>query len=309
MNINSKIYIAGHNGLVGSAIVRKLRNDGYNNLVFTPHNEYDLRNASEVRDFFITEKPEYVFVSAAKVGGIYDNNTKSAEYFYDNIMIQTNIIHNSYVYGIKKLLFLGSSCIYPKYAKQPIKEEYLMTDSLELTNSAYATAKIAGIEMCKAYRKQYGCNFISAMPTNLYGYNDNFSLKGSHVLPGMIRKFYEAKDEVTFWGTGTPKREFLFTEDLADALLFLMLNYDYSEHINVGCGEDISIKELSEIICDIVGFKGDIKWDDSYPDGTPRKLLDVSKLHDLGWKHKTSLKNGIIKTYQWFIENYDILRK
>ncbi len=304
MEKNAKIYVAGHRGLVGSAIVRKLEEEGYNNIVVKTHAELDLTRQKEVEDFFETEKPEYVFLSAAKVGGILANSTYPAEFIYNNLMIETNIIHSAYKTGVKKLLFLGSSCIYPKFAEQPIKEEYLLTGSLEETNEAYAIAKITGIELCKFYRRQYGCDFISAMPTNMYGLNDNFDLNSSHVMPALIRKFHEAKingdKEVVMWGTGKPKREFLYSDDLASALLFLMNNYRDEIHVNVGTGEDVEIGELANIIKKVVGFDGEIVNDLSKPDGTPRKVMDVSKLHNMGWKHRVELEEGIRNVYEWF---------
>lgn len=304
MNYDSLIYVAGHNGLVGSAIVRKLNQKGYKRIIVKSSAELDLRNQQAVEDFFKIHQPEYVFLAAAKVGGINANNTYPAVFIYDNLMIQTNIIDAAYRHKVKKLLFLGSSCIYPKYAKQPIKEEYLLTGELEPTNDAYAIAKIAGIKMCQAYHKQYGVNFISVMPTNLYGPNDNFDLETAHVLPAFIRKFHEAKinkrEEVVVWGTGEVKREFLHVDDLADAVVFLMNNYDNDEIINVGVGEDISIIELAELIKKVVGFKGNIVFDKSKPDGTPRKLLDVSRLDGLGWKARIGLEIGIKRTYEWF---------
>lgn len=307
MDKEAKIYVAGHKGLVGSAIVRKLKKEGYNNLIYRSSSELDLRRQEEVEHFFEEEKPEYVFLAAAKVGGIKANDTYSAEFIYDNIMIQSNVINSAYKNNVKKLLFLGSSCIYPKFAQQPMKEEYLLSGKLEPTNEAYAIAKIAGIKMCQHYNKQYGTNFISVMPTNLYGPNDNFDLETSHVLPALIRKFHEAKtndkDEVVIWGTGKPKREFLHVDDLADAVLFLMNNYSGNEFFNVGVGKDIPIMELAELIKEIVGFKGKIVNDTSKPDGTPRKLLDVSKMNKLGWEAKIGLKEGIQSTYKWFIEN------
>jgi len=308
MEKSSRIYVAGHRGLVGSAIVRKLQSEGYHNLILKTSSELDLRRQQDVEDFFREEKPEYVFLAAAKVGGIQANNVYSAEFIYDNLMIQNNVIHSAYANGVKKLLFLGSSCIYPKYARQPMKEEYLLDGKLEPTNEAYAIAKIAGIKMCEHYNKQYGTNFISAMPTNLYGPNDNFDLETSHVLPALIRKFHEAKtnnkEEVVIWGTGKPKREFLHVDDLADALLFLMNNYNGSQFVNVGTGKDITIQELAELIRDVVGFEGKIVNDTSKPDGTPRKLLDVSRLGKLGWEAKISLREGLEMTYQWFKENW-----
>ncbi|MDD4575174.1 MAG: GDP-L-fucose synthase [Bacteroidales bacterium] len=306
MKKESKIYIAGHNGLVGSAIVRTLQENGYYNLLMADFNSLDLRRQGEVEAFFEKHKPEYVFLAAAKVGGIYANDTYPAEFLYDNLMIEANIIHSAYLNKVEKLLFLGSSCIYPKYALQPIKEEYLLTDSLEPTNEAYAIAKITGIELCKFYRRQYKCNFISAMPTNLYGINDNFDLQNSHVLPALIRKLHEAKvnesPEVVMWGTGKPMREFLYVDDLADALLHLMLNYEQESHVNVGTGEDVSIAELTHLIKEIVGYEGNIVNDLSKPDGTPRKLLDVSLLNSTGWKHKTSLRKGIKNVYEWYLK-------
>jgi GDP-L-fucose synthase len=294
---NSKIYIAGHRGMVGSAIVRNLEKRGYNNLVFRTSKELDLTNQAAVTNFFAEEKPDYVFLAAAKVGGILANNTYRGQFLYENLMIQNNIIHQSYVNNVKKLLFLGSSCIYPKLAPQPLKEEYLLSGFLEPTNEPYAIAKIAGIKMCEAYRDQYDCNYISAMPTNLYGPNDNYDLNTSHVLPAMLRKFYEAKEkgnkEVVVWGTGTPKREFLHVDDMADACIYLMLNYNEKELVNVGTGEDVSIKDLALLIKEIIGFQGELVWDTTKPDGTPRKLMDVTKLHSKGWKHKIGLREGI----------------
>lgn len=301
MKKNAKIYIAGHRGMVGSAIVRKLKSEGFENFVVRTSKELDLRNQVAVTRFFETEKPEYVFLAAAKVGGIVANNTYRGEFIYDNLMIQNNVIHQAYVNGVEKLMFLGSSCIYPKLAPQPLKEDYLLTGLLEPTNQPYAIAKIAGIEMCDAYRKQYACNFISVMPTNLYGEGDNYDLEKSHVLPALIRKFYTAKKQnlasVTLWGTGTPKREFLHVDDLASACYFLMQNYNEAGFLNVGTGTDISILEVAKIIKNIVGFEGKIEHDLSKPDGTPRKLMDVSKLHNLGWKHQYELKNGIEKVF------------
>lgn len=305
MNFDSKIFVAGHKGLVGSAIFRKLSSEGYRNILTASKQELDLTDQSATLSFFETNRPEFVFVSAAKVGGIFANDTYPAQFIYENTMIEANIIHSSQLTGVKKLLFLGSSCIYPKFGDQPISEDSLLKGELERTNEAYAIAKILGVKMCQAYNKEYGSNFISAMPTNLYGINDNFDLNNSHVLPAMIRKFHEAKinDEMTvsLWGTGSPYREFLHVDDLADACLFLMNNYDDPAIINVGTGKDITIRELALLIRDIVDFKGDIVWDNSKPDGTPRKLLNVSKINDLGWKSKISLKVGIEKTYDWFI--------
>jgi GDP-L-fucose synthase len=307
MEKTAKIFVAGSNGMVGSAIVRKLKSEGFINLILTSSKELDLRNQQAVTDFFSSNKPEYVFLAAAKVGGIYANDKFPAEFLYDNLMIQNNVIHNCYLNHVKKLLFLGSSCIYPKFAQQPIKEEYLLTGSLEPTNEAYAIAKIAGVELCKFYKKQYGCNFISAMPTNLYGINDNFNLTSSHVLPALLRKFIEAKNNnlsnVSIWGSGTPMREFLFVDDLASASLFLMQNYADAETINVGTGVDVTIKELAETIKRIVGFNGELVFDASKPDGTPRKLLDVSKINTLGWKHTQNLEDGIMDTLEWLSEN------
>lgn len=306
MNKNSKIYIAGHNGLVGSAIKRQLEKQGYKNLIFKTHKELDLLDYNKVKDFFEKEKPEYVFLAAAKVGGILANDECSADFIYQNLAIQNNIIHNSYLSGVKKLLFLGSSCIYPRDCPQPIKEEYLLTGLLEKTNEAYAVAKIAGIKMCQNYNKQYKTNFISVMPTNLYGPNDNFSLQSSHVLPALIRKFHEAKianqNTVIIWGTGSPRREFLYIDDLAAACVFLMNNYNNGEIINIGTGKDITIKELSILIKKVVGFKGGIINDTTKPDGTPQKLLDVSRLNKLGWQHKIELEKGVEKTYEWFLK-------
>ena len=304
---SAKIYVAGSNGMVGSAIVRTLEANGYSNIVVKSSKELDLKNQQAVRDFFSQEQPEYVFLAAAKVGGIHANNTYPATFIYDNIMIQSNVIQAAYDFNVKKLLFLGSSCIYPKFAPQPIKEEYLLTGSLEPTNEAYAIAKIAGLKMCQFYKQQYGCNFISAMPTNLFGINDNFNLENSHVLPALLRKFIEAKQnnkqEVTVWGSGTPMREFLFVDDLAEACLFLMESYNGVETVNIGTGEDVSIKELAETIMKIVGFEGNLIFDASKPDGAPRKLLNVSKINTLGWKHQTNLEEGIQKTLNWIQKN------
>ena len=305
---NAKIYIAGHRGLVGSAIVRCLKANNYNNLVYKTSSELDLTVNSQVYSFFASEKPDYVFLAAAKVGGIYANDTYPAEFIFQNLKIQSNVIDASYRNGIKKLLFLGSSCIYPKLSPQPIKEEYLLTGSLEQTNEAYAIAKIAGIKMCQAYNKQYGTDYISVMPTNLYGIHDNFDLQNSHVLPALIRKFFDSKQEnrpyVEVWGTGTPRREFLYVDDLADACIFLMNNYSDSEIINIGTGEDISIKELAMLIGDIVGYTGELIFDSTKPDGTQRKLLDVSKLRSLGWKNKISLRQGIEDVCKWYKEKF-----
>ena len=305
---NSKIYVAGHNGMVGSAIVRKLRSLGHNNLVLKSSKELDLRNSEDVTSFFNKERPEFVFLAAAKVGGILANSNYKADFIYDNLTIQNNTIKCAHLFNVEKLLFLGSSCIYPKNATQPLKEEYLLTGLLETTNEPYAIAKIAGLKMCQYFREQYGCNFISVMPTNLYGTNDNFDLKTSHVLPALLRKFHQAKfnkeNKVEIWGSGNPKREFLHVDDLADACVFLMNSYNKSETINVGTGEDISIKDLALLIKKITGFKGDLDWDSSMPDGTYRKLLDVSKIHNLQWKAKISLTDGIKLTYDWYIKNH-----
>ncbi|MEM6523604.1 MAG: GDP-L-fucose synthase [Bacteroidota bacterium] len=306
MEKESKIYVAGHNGMVGSAILRRLQKEGFENFILRTSKELDLRVQSEVEEFFKLEKPDYVFLAAAKVGGILANNTYRADFLYDNLMIQNNVIHQSYLNKVRKLLFLGSSCIYPKMAPQPLKEEYLLTGKLEPTNEPYAIAKIAGIKMCDAYRHQYGCNFISAMPTNLYGPNDNYDLKTSHVLPALIRKFHEAKVEnkpfVEVWGSGTPRREFLHVDDLADACYFLMKNYDEPGFINVGTGVDVTIKELAEMIKESVGYKGETKWDTSKPDGTPRKIMDVSLINKLGWIHQINLKTGIEECYKSYRE-------
>jgi GDP-L-fucose synthase len=308
MNKDSKIYVAGHRGLVGSAIMRKLQQEGYTNIITRTHKELDLTNQAQTQEFFEKEKPEYVFLAAAKVGGIHANNTYPADFAYINIMIESNVIKASYDYGVKKLLFLGSSCIYPKLCPQPIKEEYLLTGSLEKTNEAYAIAKIAGLKMCQYFNRQYGTNYISVMPTNLYGPNDNFDLETSHVLPALIRKFHEAKINnkpyVEVWGTGTPRREFLYVDDLADAVVYLMNNYNENEPLNIGTGKDITIKELAELIKEIVGYEGEIKFDTTKPDGTPRKLLDVSRLHNAGWEHKITLREGIENTYEWFKEKW-----
>ena len=305
----AKIYVAGgQSGLVGSAIVRNLKQKGYKNIITKTRQELNLLEQNLVEDFFKKVKPQYVFLAAARVGGIMANKTKKAEFIYENLQVQNNIIYNAWKYGAKKLLFLGSSCIYPKHSPQPIKEEYLLTGKLEETNDAYAIAKIAGITMCQSFNQQYKTNFISVMPTNLYGPNDNFDLETSHVLPAMIRKFHEAKvhnkKDVTLWGTGEVYREFLHVNDLADACVYLMETYDGSEIINIGCGEDITIKELAELIKDVVGYKGKIVWDTSKPNGTPRKLLHVERLEKLGWKPSMSLKEGITQTYQWFLQNY-----
>jgi GDP-L-fucose synthase len=301
MDKSSKIYIAGHRGMVGSSILRALQSRGYTNFVLKTSSELDLRSQQAVADFFANEKPEYVFLAAAKVGGIVANNTYRADFIYENLMIQSNVIHHAYLNNVKKLLFLGSSCIYPKMAPQPLKEEYLLTGLLEPTNEPYAIAKIAGIKMCDAYRDQYGCNFISVMPTNLYGPNDNYDLNNSHVLPALLRKFITAKqngaDSVTIWGSGSPMREFLHSDDLADACLFLMDNYNQAGLVNIGVGEDISILDLAKLVKNIVGFEGEIITDTTKPDGTPRKLMDVSKLNALGWKATISLEEGVNRVY------------
>lgn len=304
MEIYSKIYVAGHNGMVGSAVCRALVKAGYTNIVSRSSKELDLRNQAAVAHFFETEKPDYVFLAAAKVGGIVANNTYRAEFLHDNLCIQNNIIHQSYLNGVKKLMFFGSSCIYPKLAPQPLKEDYLLTGLLEPTNEPYAIAKIAGIKMCEAYRDQYQCNYISVMPTNLYGYNDNYHPDNSHVLPALIRKFHEAKEkqqpEVEIWGSGTPLREFMFADDLASAALFLMLHYNEKQFVNIGVGHDISIKDLAYLVKEVIGYQGELVFNTSKPDGTPRKLMDVSLLHGLGWKHQVELEEGIALAYQDF---------
>ncbi|MFC4211986.1 GDP-L-fucose synthase family protein [Pedobacter lithocola] len=308
MEKSAKIYVAGHRGMVGSAIYRKLQKEGYTNLLTKTSAELDLRNQQAVTDFFSAEKPDYVFLAAAKVGGIIANNTYRADFLFENLAIQNNVIHNAYLTGVKKLMFLGSSCIYPKLAPQPLKEDYLLTGALEETNEPYAIAKIAGIKMCDAYRDQYGCNFISVMPTNLYGYNDNYHPQNSHVLPALIRKVHEAKindeKQVTVWGSGAPMREFLFADDLADACYFLMQNYNEPNLINIGVGHDLTIKDLALLIKDVLGFEGELVFDSSKPDGTPRKLMDVTKLHNLGWKHQIELKEGIALAYNDFLSRY-----
>lgn len=308
MDKYSKIYVAGHKGLVGSAIVRNLKAKGYENIIYRTHHELDLINQKEVENFFKDEKPEYVFLAAAKVGGINSNNTYPADFIYENMMIQNNVIKSAHDFKVKKLLFLGSTCIYPKLAEQPISESELLTGSLEPTNEAYAIAKISGLEMCKFYKRQYGDNFISCMPTNLYGPNDNYDLKNSHVLPALLRKFHEAKlynhDDVEIWGTGTPLREFLYVDDMADACTFLMENYNGEEHVNIGTGEEITIKELAEVIRKVVGFKGNIRFNASMPDGTPRKLTNINKIKNMGWKAKVNLYDGITVTYQNYIKEF-----
>ena len=308
MDSNSKIYVAGNTGLVGSAIIRMLKRKGFNNIISSPSSHWDLTVQSRVDQFFRINQPEYVFLAAAKVGGIGANSESPAHFIYDNLMIQTNIIHSAYRYGVKKLLFLGSSCIYPKFAKQPITEDQLMASALEPSNDAYATAKIAGIKMCQAYRQQYGFNAISLMPTNLYGPGDNFDHNTSHVLPAMISKFHGSLDksehwEVELWGDGSPRREFLHVDDLAEACYTCIQEYNGSEPINIGTGEDVTIKELAETIADVVGYKNDIRWDDSKPNGTPRKVLNVDKIKSLGWEPKISLRQGIESTYEWYKEN------
>jgi GDP-L-fucose synthase len=312
MDKTAKIYVAGHRGLVGSAVLRALQAQGYTNLIMATHQELDLTRQEPVEAFFAQHQPDHVILSAAKVGGIQANNTYRGEFLYDNLMIETNVIHSAYQHGVKKLLCLGSSCIYPKLCSQPMSEDALLTGPLEPTNEPYAIAKIAGLKLCENYSRQYGVNYISAMPTNLYGINDNFDLANSHVLPALMRKFHEAKlaghASVTVWGTGTPMREFLYVDDLADALLFLMQNYNDTEFVNVGTGREISIKELAMTIKAVVGFEGELVFDASKPDGTPRKLLNTSKLEALGWQAKTSFKEGIAQTYQWFVDNYANIR-
>lgn len=312
MDIQSKIYVAGSRGLVGSALVRTLKAQGYENLVLPSSQDLDLRSQTAVDEFFAQAKPDYVFLAAAKVGGIQANNTYRAEFLYDNLMIEANIIHSAYQHGAQKLLFLGSSCIYPKLCPQPMKEDYLLTGFLEQTNEPYAIAKIAGLKLCENYCRQYGVNFISAMPTNLYGLNDNFDLANSHVLPALMRKFHEAKvngdPTVTVWGTGTPLREFLYVDDLADALVFLMNTYNNVDFVNIGTGQEVSIKELALTMKAVVGYEGELVFDTTKPDGTPRKLLDVTRLKAAGWQAKTDLKTGIEQTYAWFLQSYDSLR-
>jgi len=308
----ARVYVAGHGGLVGSAIVRRLQAEGFRNLLTAPRDQLDLRDQAAVTYWFRANRPEYVFLVAGTVGGILANSTRPAEFIYDNMMIHATVVHAAHLYGVKKLLYLGSSCIYPRECAQPIKEEYLLTAPLESTNEPYAVAKIAGIKLCQAYRRQYGHDFISAMPTNLYGPFDNFDLQSSHVLPAMIRKFHDARAEgraeVVLWGTGAPRREFLHVDDLADACLFIMRRYDEAEHINVGTGEDLTIRELAEIVRDIVHPQARLVFDSSKPDGTPRKLLDVGRLRDLGWRPRTGLADGIGATYAWFLENYERLK-
>lgn len=307
MDKTAKIFVAGHRGMVGSAIVRELQNQGYKNIITKTRLELDLIDQKAVRDFFVQEKPEYVFLSAAKVGGIEANRTQQGAFTYENLQIQNNIIHNSYLNDVKRLVFLGSSCIYPRLAPQPIKEEYLLTGPLEPTNYGYAIAKIAGVKMCEAYRDQYGCDFIALMPTNLYGTNDNFDLNGSHVLPALLRKFHEAKIEekpaVEVWGSGTPMREFLYVDDLAKACVFAMNNKKVAGLTNIGTGEDVTIAELAKLIKKIIGYNGEIKFDATKPDGTPRKCMDVSKINSLGWRAEISLEEGIAKVYEWYLKN------
>ncbi|SCY30559.1 GDP-L-fucose synthase [Lachnospiraceae bacterium XBB2008] len=309
---NDKIYVAGHRGLVGSAIVRNLESKGYTNIIGRTHKELDLTDQAAVRAFFDEEKPDVVVLAAAKVGGINANNTQPAMFAYENMQIQCNIINESHKHNVKKLLFLGSTCIYPRMAPQPIPEDALLTGPLETTNEAYAIAKISGLEMCKFYKRQYGDDYISCMPTNLYGPHDNYDLSGSHVMPAMIRKFHEAKvngnPTVELWGTGTPLREFLYVDDMADACVFLLENYDGEQHVNIGTGKEVSIKELAETVKKTVGYEGEIVWNKDMPDGTPRKLTDVTKLHSLGWKHKVDLEEGVKLAYEWFKENVDQAR-
>lgn len=306
MQLNDKIYIAGHRGMVGGAILRCLKQKGFTNIIYKTSTALDLRNQQQVDDFFEEEKPGYVFVAAAKVGGIVANNTYRADFLYDNLMMESNIIHAAHKNNVTKLMFLGSSCIYPKLAPQPLKEEYLLTGLLEATNEPYAIAKIAGIKLCEAYRDQYGCNFISVMPTNLYGIGDNYHPQNSHVLPALIRKVHQAKEnnspKVIVWGTGNPRREFMFADDLADACVYLMENYNEKDFVNIGVGTDISIRELAELIKEIIGYEGTFVFDTTQPDGTPQKLMDVSKLHSLGWQHSTGLKEGIKQAYKDFLK-------
>jgi len=312
MNKTDKIYVAGHRGLVGSAIVRNLQAKGYTNIIGRTHKELDLTNQAAVQAFFAEEKPDVVVLAAAKVGGINANNTAPAEFAYENMQIQCNVIKCAHDFSVKKLLFLGSTCIYPKMAAQPIVEDALLTGPLEPTNEAYAVAKIAGLEMCKFFKRQYGDDFISCMPTNLYGPHDNYDLNGSHVMPAMIRKFHEAKVNgapfVELWGTGTPLREFLYVDDMADACVYLLENYDGEQHVNIGTGKEVSIKQLAETVKAVVGYEGEIHWNTDMPDGTPRKLTDVSKLHGLGWQHKVELEEGVVLAYKWFCENVDSAR-
>jgi len=312
MNKDFKIYVAGHNGLCGSALVRKLRSNGYSNILTCDKNTLNLKNKEKTEEWFSKNRPEYVFLAAAKVGGIHANDKYPAEFIYDNLEIQNNVIHSSYKFNVKKLLFMGSICIYPKFAPEPVNETSLLNGSLEPTNEWYAIAKIAGIKMCQAYRKQYGCNFISAMPCNLYGINDNFHLENSHVLPALIRKFHEAKTNnsktVECWGTGSPRREFLYSDDLADALIFLMDRYNENEIINIGYGEDLTIKDIANKVKTTINFTGEIVWNTSKPDGTPKRLLDVNKLFDMGWRPKINLENGLKSTYEWYLNNQNKLK-
>ena len=312
MNLTSRIFVAGHRGLVGSAVLRRLREEGFTSILTATRDQLDLRDQAAVNYWFRANRPEYVFLVAGTVGGILANSTRPAEFIYDNMMIHATVVHAAHLFPVKRLLYLGSSCIYPRECTQPMKEEHLLSGLLEPTNESYAIAKIAGIKLCQAYRKQYGCDFISAMPTNLYGPNDNFDLASSHVLPALIRKFHDAKtegrDEVTIWGTGSPRREFLHVDDLADACLFLMRHYDAAEHINVGTGEDLTNRELAELVRDIVHPQARLVFDSSKPDGTPRKLLDVSRLHALGWRHRISLADGVASSYRWFLENHATAR-
>lgn len=313
MNKTDKIYVAGHRGLVGSAIVRNLQAKGYENVIGRTHKELDLKDQAAVRAFFEAERPDVVVLAAAKVGGIHANESAPAEFAYENLQIQCNVIQCCHEFSVKKLLFLGSTCIYPKMAPQPIPEDALLTGPLEVTNEAYAIAKIAGLKMCQFYKKQYGDDFISCMPTNLYGPHDNYDLNGSHVMPAMIRKFHEAKESgapfVELWGTGTPLREFLYVDDMADACVFLLENYSGEQHVNIGTGKEVTIKQLAETVKECVGYEGEIKWNRDMPDGTPRKLTDVSKLHELGWHHKVDLLEGVQLAYDWFRENVDTARK
>lgn len=312
MNKTDKIYVAGHRGLVGSAIVRSLQEKGYDNIIVRTHGELDLTNQAQVREFFQTQCPDIVVLAAAKVGGIQANSLYPAQFAYENLQMQCNVIHSAHEFGVKKLLFLGSTCIYPKMAPQPIPESALLTGPLEPTNEAYAIAKIAGLKMCQFYKRQYGDNFISCMPTNLYGPHDNYDLEGSHVMPAMIRKFHEAKvngnPTVELWGSGTPLREFLYVDDMADACVFLLEHYDGEEHVNIGTGEEVSIRELAETVKEQVGYEGTILWNSNMPDGTPRKLTDVNKLHEMGWRHKVNLKEGVDRAYRWFCENVETAR-
>ncbi|MCG7985715.1 MAG: GDP-L-fucose synthase [Candidatus Thiodiazotropha lotti] len=312
MEKHSRIYVAGHRGLVGAAVIQSLKKGGWTNLLVRTHDELDLTDQSKVQNFFLTEKPEYVFLAAAKVGGIHANNSYPVDFIVDNLSIELNVISAAYTHGVKRLMFLGSSCIYPKHCFQPIKEEYLLTGSLEPTNEPYAIAKISGIKMCQSYNRQYGTDFVSVMPTNLYGPNDNFDLESSHVLPALIRKFHEAKEQgdenVTIWGTGKPRREFLYVEDMADACIYIMNKQGFNDVVNIGVGEDITIGDLARLVGEVVGFEGNLIFDKNKPDGTPQKLLDVTRLSSLGWQAQTSLKDGIQATYQWFLDNQTNIR-